>query len=58
MRQFWQNLWNDRRTDGQPDGRTDGQTLFYGTLPAEARVPIKNIHSNKRTQIPLLKIFN
>ena len=27
------------RTEGWTEGRTDGQTLFYRTLPAEARGP-------------------
>ena len=29
----------DGRMDGPMDGRTDGQTLFYRTLPVEARGP-------------------
>ena len=38
MSHFQQNLQTDERTDG----KTDGQTLFYGTLPAKAGVPVKD----------------
>ena len=31
------------QTDRRTDRRTDGQTLFYRTLPAEARGPIRKI---------------
>ena len=43
MSQFRENLWTDRKTDkdGQKDKwkdwQKDGQTLFYRTLPVEAR---------------------
>ena len=39
MSQFHENL----QTDGRRDRRTDGQTLFYRTLPVEARGPIRKI---------------
>ena len=39
MRQFWENL----RTDGRSDRRMDWQILFYRTLLAEARSPIKSL---------------
>ena len=42
MSQFWENLWTDERTDVRTDRRTNRQTLFYRTLPAEARGPIKS----------------
>ena len=35
MSQCQENLWTD--------GRADGQTLFYRTLPAKARGPIKDL---------------
>ena len=39
MSQFWENLRTDRRSDR----RMDGQILFYRTLLAEARGPIKSL---------------
>ena len=39
MSQFHENL----QTDGKTDRRTDGQTLFYRTLPVEARGPTRKI---------------
>ena len=39
MSQFWENL----RTDGRSDRRMDWQILFYRTLLAEARSPIKSL---------------
>ena len=43
--QLKENAWTDGRKDGQKDGRKegrkDGQTLFYRTLLATARHPIK-----------------
>ena len=39
------NRWKDGRVDGTTDGRIDRQTLFYRTLPATARGPIKALQS-------------
>ena len=39
MSQFQENLRTDGRIDRRTYGRMDGQTLFYRTLPAEARSP-------------------
>ena len=53
MSQSRENLWTDGRMDGRTEGRTD--TLFHGTLLAEARGPIslffKLCASVKRTFI-------
>ena len=43
MIQFKENAW----TDGRTEGWKDGQTLFYRTLLATARGPIKLLNLNK-----------
>ena len=47
MSQSRENLRTDGRTDERTEGRADGQTLFYRTLPAEARGP-KTLEQGKK----------
>ena len=43
MLSFRKILMSQSRENVQTDGRMDGQTLFYRTLPAEARAPTTSL---------------